>query len=291
MRLIMKADDDFGRLLTAASNFAHDLPHLANSTQSERRSKKNDVEQQLKNLHRMIDRILAVGIPPCPDGYKDGETGWLFDVNKALSDLRELSGKLLGSSLAVPVPPVLVPGRGASADEQQRLNERIQSFAEFTRENFKLGQFLRTEFWQLVQDVRRSRHSGMRSNLDRPNHTEPQPQISAPVADASKATTGPPAAGPSPSSPLSTLQADASDEAPASLLAELLSAAQLATRLDQPPNRVELFLRRYRTKYPDCCIDLREQDAGARRKNQPAILYRYGDVWPALQEQMKKWSK
>jgi hypothetical protein len=45
------------------------------------------------------------------------------------------------------------------------------------------------------------------------------------------------------------------------------------------PAAVESFLRRYRDKYPDCCVN-----PDTRRKNEPKYLYRPSEVLPALRE-------
>jgi hypothetical protein len=56
-----------------------------------------------------------------------------------------------------------------------------------------------------------------------------------------------------------------------------LSAADLAARLGQPKNAVEVFLRRYRKDYPDCATENE-----GRRHNEPRYLYRVADVLPHL---------
>jgi len=81
------------------------------------------------------------------------------------------------------------------------------------------------------------------------------------------------------------VQQDAAE--PSSLAAvppELLSASDLARWLKQPRGRVETFLRRYRRDHPDCFAPVK-----ARRKNEPARLYRTKVVWPALQAQLASW--
>jgi hypothetical protein len=59
-------------------------------------------------------------------------------------------------------------------------------------------------------------------------------------------------------------------------IASPLSAKDLATLLREEPSAVESFLRRYRTKYPDCYVENESP-----RKNDPHYLYR-PEVWPAL---------
>jgi hypothetical protein len=61
------------------------------------------------------------------------------------------------------------------------------------------------------------------------------------------------------------------------VLPQLLSAADLARCLGQPPDRVETFLRRVRTKCLDCYIEVESP-----RKGEPRYLYRTKDVWPLL---------
>jgi hypothetical protein len=58
-----------------------------------------------------------------------------------------------------------------------------------------------------------------------------------------------------------------------------LSANDLAKILQRPVDAVDSFLRRYREKYPDCCITTE-----GRRRNEPKYLYRAADVLPALRE-------
>jgi hypothetical protein len=70
------------------------------------------------------------------------------------------------------------------------------------------------------------------------------------------------------------------------ILPVLLSAADIAKVLRQPKERVESFLRRFRKSNPDCCIEI-----GNPRRNEPRIFYRTADVWPALQEQLRKWEQ
>jgi hypothetical protein len=57
----------------------------------------------------------------------------------------------------------------------------------------------------------------------------------------------------------------------------LLSASDLARQLGKPIDSVESFLRRYRSRYPDC-YTLTE----GRRRNEPQYLYRVADVLPVL---------
>jgi hypothetical protein len=66
----------------------------------------------------------------------------------------------------------------------------------------------------------------------------------------------------------------------------MLSAADLARSLGQPVSRVESFLRRFRESHPDCSIQV-----DSPRKNEPRVLYRTADVWPALQQQLPNWRK
>jgi hypothetical protein len=61
------------------------------------------------------------------------------------------------------------------------------------------------------------------------------------------------------------------------------SARDLATKLSLPFAAVDSFLRRYRKKFPDCCIETESP-----RRNEPRHLYRVADVWPALEEHFHK---
>jgi hypothetical protein len=65
----------------------------------------------------------------------------------------------------------------------------------------------------------------------------------------------------------------------------LFSAPDLARQLGLPIPRVESCLRRYRDKYPDCYVQIPEDD---RRRNEPKYLYRRAEVWPALQALREK---
>jgi hypothetical protein len=68
-----------------------------------------------------------------------------------------------------------------------------------------------------------------------------------------------------------------------------LSASDLTKHLNQiaphanlSTNSVEVELRRYRKKFPDCAVDTRDTDDGARRRNEPYWIYRTSEVWPHL---------
>jgi hypothetical protein len=65
------------------------------------------------------------------------------------------------------------------------------------------------------------------------------------------------------------------------LLASFLSASELATMLGLKNDAVEVELRRYRQKYPDCAVDTM---ADGRRRNEPRYLYRVVDVLSHLKE-------
>jgi hypothetical protein len=64
-----------------------------------------------------------------------------------------------------------------------------------------------------------------------------------------------------------------------------LSAPELARLLGQGVDAVDSFLRRYRTKYPDCFVTLENDD---RRRNEAKIRYRVSEVWPALLEHFRR---
>jgi hypothetical protein len=66
----------------------------------------------------------------------------------------------------------------------------------------------------------------------------------------------------------------------------LLAAADLARKLGQPVQRVETFLRRFRVTHPDCFEGVENH-----RRNEPRILYRTADVWPALQRKLTTWQQ
>src|SRR5205085_1494242 len=72
---------------------------------------------------------------------------------------------------------------------------------------------------------------------------------------------------------------------PPTPLSELLSAGDLAKILNEPVGRVEVALRRYRGKYPDCAIET-EKD---RRRTDPAFMYRTKEVWPFLLKKKRDW--
>jgi hypothetical protein len=76
-----------------------------------------------------------------------------------------------------------------------------------------------------------------------------------------------------------------STEAPA-VLPDLLSAADLARRLNQPLRRVETYLRRYRRQHPDCFVRV-----DCPRRNESRYLYRVVDVWPALVGKLNDWRR
>jgi hypothetical protein len=59
----------------------------------------------------------------------------------------------------------------------------------------------------------------------------------------------------------------------------LLSAADLARELGKTLDAVDSFLRRYRSRYPDCYME-----TDGPRRNEPRFLYRVSDVLPALKE-------
>jgi hypothetical protein len=84
------------------------------------------------------------------------------------------------------------------------------------------------------------------------------PDLAAPY-EAGDPATGPPDAAP--------------------ILPEKAGISELARHFGVQSTAIELFLRRYRDKYPDCCITVDEAD---RRRNEPKYLYRTKDVGPAL---------
>jgi hypothetical protein len=92
-----------------------------------------------------------------------------------------------------------------------------------------------------------------------------------------------PANSPVPASPAE----QAHDEPPANdpdavPCSALLSAADLAKRFGLSKNAVEVYLRRYRTEYPDCAVS-----TDGRRRNEPNYLYRLADVLPHLKAHFK----
>ncbi len=66
-------------------------------------------------------------------------------------------------------------------------------------------------------------------------------------------------------------------------LTTFLSAAELARRVGRPPAGVESFLRRFRTKHPDCAVGVDDP-----RKGEPRALYRTADVWGPLTDWVAK---
>src|SRR5262245_53190716 len=50
----------------------------------------HDLEAKLRELNRLIDRQLTIGIPPVKPGcrYPDGQPGWERDVQDGLAELR-----------------------------------------------------------------------------------------------------------------------------------------------------------------------------------------------------------
>lgn len=60
-------------------------------------------------------------------------------------------------------------------------------------------------------------------------------------------------------------------------LPQLLSAGELAKRLECGRKSMESFLTRHANKHPDC-----RTEVDTRRRNEPAYLYRVESVWPAL---------
>jgi hypothetical protein len=69
---------------------------------------------------------------------------------------------------------------------------------------------------------------------------------------------------------------------PDALLPILLPASALARHLKLETNPVDVELRRYREKFPDCAVDTAAADSGSRRRNEPRWLYRTADVLPRL---------
>ncbi len=69
---------------------------------------------------------------------------------------------------------------------------------------------------------------------------------------------------------------------PGDPLPPFLPASDLARRVGRPVGGVETFLRRFRTKHPDCAVGVDDP-----RKGEPRALYRTADVW----EPLLKWSK
>jgi hypothetical protein len=105
----------------------------------------------------------------------------------------------------------------------------------------------------------------LRSELTRRLHSPPQP--------GSRNDSGP------------FTKADMNAEAPGGL-SVLLSAPDLARILGQPPQRVETFLRRLREDSRECFMETNNP-----RPREPKYLYRTAVVWPALQNQIRKWEK
>jgi hypothetical protein len=62
----------------------------------------------------------------------------------------------------------------------------------------------------------------------------------------------------------------------------LLSASDIATRIQRNPKSVTSFLTRYAVKHPDCRVE-----NTTKRQNEPSYLYRTADVWPALEKWVK----
>jgi hypothetical protein len=70
----------------------------------------------------------------------------------------------------------------------------------------------------------------------------------------------------------------------AEVVSEFRSTSELARQLEQPTARVEGFLRRYRGKHGDCYIRV-----AMPRRGESQYLYRFADVWPVLQDQLRIW--
>ena len=66
------------------------------------------------------------------------------------------------------------------------------------------------------------------------------------------------------------------------ILPVMLSASDIAGRIKRNSKSVTSFLTRLAVKYPDCRIEIE-----AKRRNEPAYLYRSADIWPALEKWMK----
>lgn len=62
----------------------------------------------------------------------------------------------------------------------------------------------------------------------------------------------------------------------------LLSASDIAARINRKRESVTSFLTRFAEKFPDCRVE-----NPSKRKNEPGYLYRTADVWPALEKWMK----
>jgi hypothetical protein len=84
--------------------------------------------------------------------------------------------------------------------------------------------------------------------------------------------------------PVIPANADLRQSLTETVLAELLSAPDLAERLEQPDSRVESYLRKYRKTHVDCYVRVNNP-----RKNEPSYLYRTAVVWPVLQAQLPRW--
>lgn len=97
----------------------------------------------------------------------------------------------------------------------------------------------------------------------------------------------PNAAPPSTSAPPNgTQQGEGEKPKPAAtteaILPALLSASDIAARINRKRESVTSFLTRFAEKYPDCRVE-----NPSKRKNEPGYLYRTADVWPALEKWMK----
>ena len=67
------------------------------------------------------------------------------------------------------------------------------------------------------------------------------------------------------------------------VLPKLISAPDLARKLQLPLPRVDSALRRYREIHPDCAVEVEN-----RRPNEPRYLYRTGDVQPVVQKLVRE---
>jgi hypothetical protein len=70
------------------------------------------------------------------------------------------------------------------------------------------------------------------------------------------------------------------------LLAEFMSASDLAKSVGQPEKKVDQFLRQYLIAHPDC----REKIERSRR-GEARYVYRTREVWNALLERVKEWEQ
>ena len=94
--------------------------------------------------------------------------------------------------------------------------------------------------------------------------------------------TDPPATSPAP--PPTGASVNEGEKPPAdSILPTLLSASDIANRIQRNRSSVGTFLRRFAGRNKDCFVENR-----SKRRNEPKYLYRTADVWPALEKWLKR---